>query len=66
MTLLRRRASLVPPSGWQRPAWFLSSLRAGDRETHAILKFNQMLYTTPELFVTLLPLRDGLAVCHKL
>lgn len=41
-------------------------LRPGDRETPAILKFNQMLYQTPELFVTLLPLRDGLAVCHKL
>lgn len=42
------------------------TLRAGDRETPAILKFNEMLYSTPELFVTLLPLRDGLAVCHKL
>lgn len=41
------------------------TLRAGDRETSAILKFNEMLYSTPELFVTLLPLRDGLAVCHK-
>ena len=42
------------------------TLRAGDRETLAILKFNQLLYQTPELFVTLLPLRDGLAVCLKL
>jgi predicted O-methyltransferase YrrM len=41
------------------------TLRSGDRETPAILRFNQMLYQTPELFVTLLPLRDGLAVCHK-
>ena len=41
-------------------------LAPGDTQTPAILKFNQMLYSTPELFVTLLPLRDGLAVCHKI
>ena len=41
-------------------------LAPGDTQTPAILKFNQMLYSTPEFFVTLLPLRDGLAVCHKL
>lgn len=37
-----------------------------DRATAAIQKFNRMLYSSDELFVTLLPLRDGLAVCHKL
>jgi predicted O-methyltransferase YrrM len=41
------------------------TIRAGDRETQAILRFNEMLYHSPELFVTLLPLRDGVAVCHK-
>lgn len=38
----------------------------GDRNTAGILEFNRLLYASPELFVTLLPLRDGLAVCHKL
>jgi caffeoyl-CoA O-methyltransferase len=37
-----------------------------DRDTRGILEFNRKLYATPELFVTLIPLRDGLAVCHKL
>jgi predicted O-methyltransferase YrrM len=37
-----------------------------DKDTKGILEFNRLLYSTPELFVTLLPLRDGLAVCHKL
>jgi predicted O-methyltransferase YrrM len=36
-----------------------------DRDTLGILEFNRKLYATPELFVTLIPLRDGLAVCHK-
>jgi len=39
---------------------------ADDRDTKGILEFNRKLYATPELFTTLIPLRDGLAVCHKL
>ena len=37
-----------------------------DAETKAILEFNRLLYSTPELFTTILPLRDGVAVATKL
>ena len=37
-----------------------------DGETKAILEFNRLLYGTPELFTTILPLRDGVAVATKL
>lgn len=37
-----------------------------DEATRAILEFNRLLYSSSELFTTLLPLRDGLVVCHKL
>jgi predicted O-methyltransferase YrrM len=40
--------------------------RAGDRATRAIQEFNRLLYASPELWTTILPLRDGLAVCLKL
>jgi predicted O-methyltransferase YrrM len=36
-----------------------------DKDTQGILEFNRKLCATPELFVTLIPLRDGLAVGHK-
>jgi len=36
-----------------------------DRETKAILEFNRLLYNSPELFTTILPIRDGLAVAVK-
>jgi caffeoyl-CoA O-methyltransferase len=36
-----------------------------DEKTKSILEFNRKLYATPELFTTLIPLRDGLAVCQK-
>ena len=39
---------------------------ARDRDTRAIQEFNRLLYSSSELFTTLLPLRDGLAVCRKL
>ncbi len=39
---------------------------ADDKNTKGIVEFNRLLYSTPELFVTLLPLRDGLAIAHKL
>lgn len=41
------------------------AVEPGDRNTPAIQEFNRRLYSSPELFVTLLPLRDGLTVCHK-
>ncbi|MFQ5663134.1 MAG: O-methyltransferase [Terriglobia bacterium] len=39
---------------------------AKDDNTRGIQEFNRLIYSSPELFTTLLPLRDGLAVCHKL
>jgi len=37
-----------------------------DRTTTAILEFNRLLYSSPDFFPTMLPLRDGLAVALKL
>jgi len=36
-----------------------------DARTKAIIQFNQMLYGSSELFSTILPIRDGLAVAIK-
>jgi predicted O-methyltransferase YrrM len=36
-----------------------------DRETEAIRKFNKLVYGAKNLFTTIVPLRDGLAVCYK-
>lgn len=38
----------------------------GDADTRAIREFNRLVYTSPRLFTTIIPLRDGLAVCEKL
>jgi predicted O-methyltransferase YrrM len=38
---------------------------ADDADTRGIQKFNRMIYKSPELLTTLVPLRDGLAVCLK-
>ena len=38
---------------------------ANDAETRAIQKFNRLIYKSPELLSTIIPLRDGLAVCLK-
>jgi len=37
-----------------------------EASTKAILEFNRLLYASPELFTTILPIRDGLAVATKL
>ena len=37
----------------------------GDKATPAIQKFNRLIYRSPELMTTMIPLRDGLAVCWK-
>lgn len=39
--------------------------KEGDHDTAAIQKFNRMIYKSPELITTIIPLRDGLAVCLK-
>jgi predicted O-methyltransferase YrrM len=36
-----------------------------DAETKAILEFNRLIYESKDLFTTILPLRDGVAVCIK-
>jgi predicted O-methyltransferase YrrM len=37
-----------------------------DSSTKSILEFNRLLYNSPELFTTILPIRDGLAVATKI
>lgn len=36
-----------------------------DSTTKAILEFNKLLYGSPDLFTTILPVRDGVSVCVK-
>jgi caffeoyl-CoA O-methyltransferase len=36
-----------------------------DAQTKAILQFNKLIYGSTELFTTILPIRDGVAVCVK-
>lgn len=36
-----------------------------DASTKAILEFNRQLYSSPDLFTTILPVRDGVAVAMK-
>jgi predicted O-methyltransferase YrrM len=36
-----------------------------EAETKAILEFNRLLYSSPDLFATILPIRDGVAVAVK-
>lgn len=38
---------------------------AKDASTRAIRQFNKIIYSTPELFPVIIPLRDGVAVCRK-
>jgi predicted O-methyltransferase YrrM len=37
----------------------------GDKDTRAVQEFNRIVYGSPKLFTTIIPLRDGLAVCLK-
>jgi caffeoyl-CoA O-methyltransferase len=41
------------------------SQKTPDAHTKAILEFNKQLYASPELFSTILPIRDGVAVAMK-
>jgi len=38
----------------------------GDADTRAIQEFNRLLHRSRKLFTTIIPLRDGFAVCQKL
>ncbi len=49
--------------------WYGRVARPTDRtdaQTRAIQKFNRLIYRSPKLFTTIIPLRDGLAVCSRL
>jgi predicted O-methyltransferase YrrM len=37
-----------------------------DADTRAILEFNRLIYSSKELFPSILPVRDGFAVCERL
>jgi len=37
-----------------------------DRDTEGVREFNRLAYSSEELLTTILPIRDGLAVCMKL
>jgi caffeoyl-CoA O-methyltransferase len=37
-----------------------------DEPTRGIVEFNRLIYSSAELFPTILPVRDGFAVCEKL
>jgi caffeoyl-CoA O-methyltransferase len=39
--------------------------KPAEASTKAILEFNRMLYASPDLFTTILPIRDGVAVAVK-
>jgi caffeoyl-CoA O-methyltransferase len=39
--------------------------KPGDKDTRAIQKFNKMIFSAPDLFSVIVPLRDGVAVCRK-
>jgi caffeoyl-CoA O-methyltransferase len=36
-----------------------------DDDTRGILEFNRIVYSSPELFPVIVPLRDGVAICRK-
>ncbi len=40
-------------------------VKRNDAETAAVLEFNRLVYNSRQLFTTIVPLRDGLAVCLK-
>jgi predicted O-methyltransferase YrrM len=37
-----------------------------DEATRGIIEFNRLIYSSKELFPTILPVRDGFAICEKL
>jgi len=41
-------------------------VKAQNESTRAVVQFNSLLYNSPELFTTILPLRDGVAVAIKI
>ncbi len=39
---------------------------SGDLNARAIQEFNRLIYRSPKLFTTIVPLRDGFAICQKI
>lgn len=39
--------------------------RAADRDTRGVQEFNRLVYSSRDVFSVLIPLRDGVTVCHK-
>ena len=60
---LRRGGLLITDN-----ALWHGSVVSDDKEasTRGVLKFNQLAYQSPEVFTTIIPLRDGVAVSMKL
>lgn len=49
--------------------WFGRAARPASRkdaDTRAIQQFNRLIYRSPKLFSTIVPLRDGFAVCERI
>jgi caffeoyl-CoA O-methyltransferase len=69
---LSRAVDRVRPGGLlvtDNALWYGRAARPappGDLETRAIQKFNRLIHRSAKLFTTIIPLRDGLAVCTKL
>jgi predicted O-methyltransferase YrrM len=69
---LRRAVDRVRPGGLlvtDNALWYGRVARpaaARDLQTRAIQRFNRLIHRSPKLFTTIIPLRDGLAVCMKL
>lgn len=39
---------------------------AADRYTRGVQRFNRLVYSSKDVFAVLIPLRDGVTVCHKI
>ncbi len=39
--------------------------KAADAATRGIQRFNRLIYSSPQLFPVIIPLRDGVAICRK-
>jgi caffeoyl-CoA O-methyltransferase len=47
--------------------WYGRVVRSDtDKDTEGVREFNRLIYSDPNLYPTLLPIRDGLAVCLKI
>ena len=40
--------------------------KPAEASTKAIVEFNRLLYSSPEFFTTIIPLRDGVAVAQRI